>query len=72
MEPLVFFGAALVVYCGYITINDEVRGLRKARTSQAAEKTEAAKKAPSPALFSARGRAGGAGGRWPAPLGGSA
>jgi hypothetical protein len=29
MEPLVIFGAGLVVYCGYLSIMDEIRVLKK-------------------------------------------
>ena len=72
MEPLVLFGAALVIYCGYIAVTDELRGWRRARGRSPATGPQPAKREKAGVPFSVRGRAGGAGGRWPAPLGGSA
>ncbi len=34
MEPLVIFGAGLVVYCGYLTIMDEIRAWKKGEARQ--------------------------------------
>ncbi len=34
MEPLVIFGAGLVVYCGYLSIADEIRVWKKSYARQ--------------------------------------
>ncbi len=45
MEPLVIFGAGLVVYCGYLAILDTTYAWRTDRV-KAATKRKAAKKRP--------------------------
>ncbi len=34
MEPLVIFGAGLVIYCGYLSIMDEIRAWKKSDARQ--------------------------------------
>ena len=75
MEPMVVFSIVLVVYCGYLTLQDRLRdrqrgrAMRKERISQ--NRTRPGRKKA--AIFSAsRGRADGGDGHWPALLKGSA
>lgn len=59
MEPLVVFGAGLVIYCGYLAAIDEIRDLKKCcakrRASCRAGTAKVAKKAARP--VAARGGA---------------
>ncbi len=52
MEPLVVFGAGLVIYCGYLAAMDEIRDLKrcwaKRRASCGAGTTKVAKKTARP------------------------
>jgi hypothetical protein len=52
MEPLVIFGAGLVVYCGYLSIVDEIRVLKKSyarrRVSNWKKSAKSARKAITP------------------------
>ncbi len=74
MEPLVIFGAGLVIYCGFIALYDIVRDFRQ-KPDPAKEKTPATakvyqfRKKSSPA---AAGRGGGAAARWREPRASSA
>ncbi len=72
MEPLVVFGAALVVWCAGIAFVD----LRRDRlAAQPASKKKAPVKAAvrgSRSSAAAPGRGGAAAARWPVPAGGSA
>ena len=71
MEPLVVFSAGLVIYCGVLTMYDELRTWRSHARKQPVKK-ELQTRLPARAdLFSVPGRGGGGGGRWPTPLGGS-
>ncbi len=72
MEPLVLFGAALVVYCGWLTVTDDMRAWRRNALKLPAKKRARVKKEVTATLFSTRGRGGGAAVRWPAPARGSA
>lgn len=45
MEPLVIFGAFLVIYCGYLCALDSTRALRR-QLAAASMKRERAKKRP--------------------------
>ncbi len=75
MEPLVIFGAGLVIYCGFIALFDTVRDFRQ-KPDPAKEKCPARakvyqfrKRSAPPA---AAGREDGAAARWRAPRASSA
>jgi len=73
MEPMVIFGAGLVVYCGYIALADAGRDRRSAKVIT---KNEEAKKrrirtVRRRLISSTPRRAGGGGAHWPGPLTGS-
>jgi hypothetical protein len=46
MEPLVVFGALLVVYCGYLAILDTVRDWKTRKLASPAKGEHAKKRAP--------------------------
>lgn len=46
MEPLVLFGALLVVYCGYLAILDTIRDCKIRRTASTAPRAYLKKQAP--------------------------
>jgi len=74
MEPIVVFGAGLVLYCGYVAAVDTWRDWRRSRVKVRAT-VKAAVKASSHqrrALCAAAGRAGAAAARWQVPAKGSA
>lgn len=72
MEPLVAFGAGLVIYCTYLSWID----LRRERqTEPVVRRSKAPAKRPVRARHkpaATPGRGDGAAARWPAPAGGSA
>lgn len=72
MELLVLFAVVLVVYCGWLTILDELRTWRRWKQVVPVKKRRHPKASTRATLFSGYGRAGGGGGRWPAPVRGSA
>lgn len=43
MEPLVIFGAGLVVYCGYLAMLDSTKAWRTCRTETTAKRAPAKK-----------------------------
>ncbi len=74
MEPIVIFGAFLVVFCGYIALVDVFRDLGRyratiVREAAAIRRRRQAMRRP---IFSASRREGGGAARWQAPLRGSA
>ncbi len=73
MEPMVIFGAALVVYCGYIALADALRDLRRGRPTASGETAAIRRRRPAVRrpIFSASRRAGGGVARWQGPLTGS-
>ena len=73
MEPMVIFGAGVVVYCCYLTLVDAIRdGEReKESTQDAAEEGVAIPAVRGGATSATARRAGGAAARWPRPLTGS-
>jgi hypothetical protein len=44
MEPLVIFGAGLVIYCGYLTLLDSCKGWKFCRSRCAAKRAPAKKR----------------------------
>ncbi len=71
MEPMVIFGAGLVVYCGYLSLQDALRDWQRERGGKcAAGAKKASHAARRPAIFSAPGRGGAGVARWQAPSGG--
>ncbi len=73
MEPMVIFSACLVVYCGYISLVEELRDLRAARLlvkriASRKKRNRSLRRGPA---FAAPRRGGGGGARWPRPLAGS-
>ncbi len=74
MEPLVIFGAGLVIYCGFIALYDTGRDFRQ-KPDPAKEKAPARAKVyqfRKKATPAAAGRGGGAAARWRAPRASSA
>ncbi|MGA7826617.1 MAG: hypothetical protein WCA04_03095 [Geobacteraceae bacterium] len=49
MEPLVIFGAGLVIYCGYLTILDSSKAWRVSRAKTAVKRAPAKKRQAAPA-----------------------
>ena len=74
MEPIVVFGAGLVLYCGYLAAVDTWRDWRRSRVKVRAAIKSAVKVTSHRrrSLCAAAGRAGGAAVRWPVPAKGSA
>jgi len=72
MEPIVLFAAAVVLYCGWLTLKDDLQEFR--RSSVARRLRRFAKLRPQLRKISSSGvyRAGGAAAHWPAPAKGSA
>ena len=73
MEPIVLFGAGVVLYCGYISLNDfldDIRG-RKATPSQASLPVHTVINPRQKVPSSTAGQGDGVAARWPAPLAGS-
>ncbi len=74
MEPLVIFGAGLVIYCGFITLYDTARDFRQ-KPDPAKEKAPARARVyqfRKKSLPAAAGRGGGAAARWRVPRASSA
>ncbi|HTP66536.1 MAG TPA: hypothetical protein VMJ66_14175 [Geobacteraceae bacterium] len=73
MEPMVIFGAGLVIYCGYIAVVDAVSDLQRGKAIVAKEAVEKrrVRAVGRRLIFSASRRAGGADARWRGPLTGS-
>lgn len=74
MEPIVVFGAGLVLYCGYVAAVDSWRDWRRGRVKVRAT-VKAAVRASSQrrrSFCTATGRAGAAAARWQVPAKGSA
>ncbi len=74
MEPMVVFGAFLVVFCGYVALMDALRDLGRGRAAVVAREAAAMRRrrhAVRRPIFSASHRGGGGVARWQAPLRGS-
>jgi hypothetical protein len=73
MEPLVIFGAGLVIYCGFIALCDAMRDFRQ-KPDPGTEKAPATAKVYQfrKSRPAAAGRGGGAAARWRAPKASSA
>ncbi len=70
MELIVVAGVAVVIYCGYVTILEELRSALTARAGvSAAEKRAVKRRRPA---YAAHGRGGVVAGHWPAHAKGSA
>ncbi|GFE56874.1 hypothetical protein AOG1_07530 [Geobacter sp. AOG1] len=70
MEPIVVFGAGLVLYCGYLAAMDTWRDWRRSRVKVRATVRAISHRRRS--LCVAAGRAGAAAARWQVPAKGSA
>ncbi len=73
MEPIVVFGAGLVLYCGYLAAVDTWRDRRRSRVKVRAAVKEAVKVTSHRrrSLCAAAGRAGAVAARWQVPAKGS-
>lgn len=72
MEPLVVFGAALVVWCACIAFVDMKRDRPVAQSAREKKSPARGDVRGSRRSAAARGRGGAAAARWPVPAGGSA
>lgn len=70
MEPITLAGAGIVVYCGYLALQDDLRSWRRFREGCRKRREE---RKPEPRQeAAAAGRADASAVRWPALSGGSA
>ncbi len=67
MEPIVVFAAGLVLYCGWLTLLDELREWRRSRFVRKVKKAFARKQFKAATVC----RGGGGAAHWPVPLKGS-
>jgi hypothetical protein len=70
MEPLTVVGAAIVIYCGWLSVRDELRCWRSYRVQRRERKPAAEKSRLRTAAVAGQGDA--AAVRWPALAAGSA
>lgn len=71
MEPIVVFGAGLVLYCGFLAVVDAARDAGRGRAKAAIPSRNRLRPALRRSSCAVPGRADGGGVRWPAPLRGS-
>ena len=72
MEPIVIFAAGVVLYCGWLSLRDDLRGWRRSRFARKVKEGAAVRQQLGRLRGAASGRGGGAVARWPVPLKGSA
>jgi hypothetical protein len=73
MEPIVIFTAGVVLYCGWLTLQDELREWRRSRFARKMKKVVASRQQRLGRFRAvAAGRANGVAAHWPMPVKGSA
>ena len=72
MELIVIFAAGVVLYCGWLTMMDDLQEFRRSRLAAKMKKMTTLQPHQQRFRVAAAGRAGGVAAHWPAPAKGSA
>lgn len=68
MEPIVIVGAIVVIYCGYLTVTDEMRDWQRSKTAKKIKKTHGIRTRRRHVSISLSCPEGSVAARWPEPL----
>ena len=68
MEPIVIVGAIIVIYCGYLTVTDEMRDRQRSKAAKRANRGDVIRIRRRRVSISLSGPEGSVAGRWPEPL----